>query len=292
MIGKNKGIRILANVVLGLLTICVIVPFILLISSSMTAEQALIRDGYGFIPREVDFTAYKMLLGGSASILHGYLVSFGITLFGTLSSLIITTLFAIHFPERICQGVVFWHFFSFLPCFFNGGLVSSYMMWTQTLHVKNTIWALLLPNLMMSGFNVIMMRTYFTSNIPEEVIDAAKIDGAGELKLLLSVVLPMSLPILATVGLLVGLGYWNDWLNGLYYVNDDRLYSIQVILNKMLLNAEAMKKAASAGVMSGPMPSTGMKMAVAVLGALPVLVLYPFFQRYFVKGITVGAVKG
>lgn len=117
MIGKNKGIRILANVVLGLLTICVIVPFILLISSSMTAEQALIRDGYGFIPREVDFTAYKMLLGGSASILHGYLVSFGITLFGTLSSLIITTLFAIHFPERICQGVVFWHFFSFLPCF-------------------------------------------------------------------------------------------------------------------------------------------------------------------------------
>lgn len=161
---------------------------------------------------------------------------------------------------------------------FNGGLVSSYMMWTQTLHVKNTIWALLLPNLMMSGFNVIMMRTYFTSNIPEEVIDAAKIDGAGELKLLLSVVLPMSLPILATVGLLVGLGYWNDWLNGLYYVNDDRLYSIQVILNKMLLNAEAMKKAASAGVMSGPMPSTGMKMAVAVLGALPVLVLYPFFK--------------
>jgi len=268
------------------------VPFVLLISSSMTSEQSLIRDGYSFLPKELDFTAYKLLLGGSSSVLNGYAVSFAVTFVGTLCSLIITTLFAYPLSRKDLPARNFFAFFLFFTMLFNGGLVPSYMMWTQTFHIKNTFWALIVPNLMMSGFNVIMMRTYFTTNIPVEVIEAAKIDGSSELKLLLKVVLPMSLPIIATVGLLVGLGYWNDWLNGLYYVNDDRLYSIQVLLNKMLLNAEAMKKAASAGVMGGPLPSTGMKMAVAVLGALPVLVMYPFFQKYFVKGITVGAVKG
>lgn len=292
MVGKNKGIHILANVVLGLLALCVVIPFVLLISSSITSEQSLIRDGYGFIPKDIDFTAYKVLLGGSTSILHGYVISFLVTFLGTAISLIITTLFAYPLSRKDLPGRSKLAFFLFFTMLFNGGLVPSYMMWTQVFDIKNTIWALLLPNLLMSGFNVIMMRTFFTTNIPEPVIDAAKIDGAGEFKLLVSVVLPMSLPILATIGLLVGLGYWNDWLNGLYYVNDDSLYSVQVILNKMLLNAEAMKKAASAGIMSGSLPSTGMKMAVAVLGALPIMVLYPFFQKYFVKGITVGAVKG
>ncbi|MDO4332217.1 MAG: carbohydrate ABC transporter permease [Eubacteriales bacterium] len=292
MIGKSKGIHIAANVVLSILTICVIVPFLILISSSMTSEHTLIREGYGLLPKDIDFTAYNLLLGGSSSILQGYLISFGVTLMGTVVSLTITTLFAYPLSRKELPARNFLAFFLFFTMLFNGGLVSSYMMWTRTFHIKDTVWALLVPNLLMSGFNVIMMRTYFTSNIPEEVIDAAKIDGAGELKLLVSVVLPMSLPILATVGLLIGLGYWNDWLNGLYYVNDDRLYNIQVILNKMLLNAEAMKKAAGAGVVGMPVPSTSMKMAVAVLGALPVMVLYPFFQKYFVKGITVGAVKG
>lgn len=292
MVGNNKKVGILAHIILFVLSLCVIVPFVLLISSSMTSEQSLIRDGYSFLPKELDFTAYKLLLGGSSSVLNGYAVSFAVTFVGTLCSLIITTLFAYPLSRKDLPARNFFAFFLFFTMLFNGGLVPSYMMWTQTFHIKNTFWALIVPNLMMSGFNVIMMRTYFTTNIPVEVIEAAKIDGSSELKLLLKVVLSMSLPIIATVGLLVGLGYWNDWLNGLYYVNDDRLYSIQVLLNKMLLNAEAMKKAASAGVMGGPLPSTGMKMAVAVLGALPVLVMYPFFQKYFVKGITVGAVKG
>lgn len=292
MVGNNKKVGILAHIILFVLSLCVIVPFVLLISSSMTSEQSLIRDGYSFLPKELDFTAYKLLLGGSSSVLNGYAVSFAVTFVGTLCSLIITTLFAYPLSRKDLPARNFFAFFLFFTMLFNGGLVPSYMMWTQTFHIKNTFWALIVPNLMMSGFNVIMMRTYFTTNIPVEVIEAAKIDGSSELKLLLKVVLPMSLPIIATVGLLVGLGYWNDWLNGLYYVNDDRLYSIQVLLNKMLLNAEAMKKAASASVMGGPLPSTGMKMAVAVLGALPVLVMYPFFQKYFVKGITVGAVKG
>lgn len=165
----------------------------------------------------------------------------------------------------------------------------SYIMWTQMFHIKNTIAALLFPNLMMGAFYVIMMRTYFTTNIPDAVIEAARIDGAGELRILLRVVMPMSVPIIVTLALLVGLGYWNDWLNGLYYINEDRLYSIQVLLNKMLMDVQfLMSNTSAAQSLQGQdftLPSTGIKMAVARDGrAAPVLVIYPFFQKYFVKG--------
>ena len=156
---------------------------------------------------------------------------------------------------------------------------------------------LLFPSLMMSAYYVIMMRTYFTTNIPDAVIEAARIDGAGELRILIRVVLPMSIPIIATLALLVGLAYWNDWLNGLYYISDDRLFSIQVLLNRMLLDVQFLMSNSDAAKSLQQneefvLPSTGIRMAVAVMGALPILVVYPFFQKYFVKGIVIGAVKG
>ena len=177
---------------------------------------------------------------------------------------------------------------------FNGGLVPTYIMWTQTFHIKNTLFAYLVPNLMMSAFYVIMTRTYLTTTIPSEIIEAAKIDGAGEFRVMGRIILPMSKPILSTVGLLVGLSYWNDWLNGLYYINKDALYSIQVLLNKMLLDTQFLMSSASQGmnIDTTALPSTGIKMAIAVMGILPVLVIYPFLQKYLVKGITIGAVKG
>ena len=180
---------------------------------------------------------------------------------------------------------------------FNGGLVPSYIMWTQTFHIKNTLAALLFPSLMMNAFYVIMMRTYFPTNIPDAVIEAARIDGAGELRILSQVVMPMSIPIIATLALLAGLAYWNDWLNGLYYISDDRLFSIQVLLNRMLLDVQFLMSNSDAAKSLQQneefvLPSTGIRMAVAVMGALPILVVYPFFQKYFVKGIVVGAVKG
>ena len=144
----------------------------------------------------------------------------------------------------------------------------------------------------MNAFNVIMMRSYLTTSIPEEIIEAAKVDGAGEMKTLLRIILPMAKPIIATLTLMIGLSYWNDWVNGLYYLNNDKLYSIQVLLNRMLQNVEMIKKAASSGGSAMKMPSTSIRMAVAVIGALPVLVIYPFFQKNFVKGIVIGAVKG
>ena len=296
MVDKGKTFQVAANLIMIVLTLFCLLPFLLLIISSITQENALVRNGYSFFPEQIDFAAYKYLLVDSTSIVRGYILSAFVTVTGTVANLAVTTLFAYPLSRRDLPGRAFISFFLFFTMLFNGGLVPSYIMWTQTFHIKNTIAALLFPNLMMGAFYVIMMRTYFTTNIPEAVIEAARIDGAGELTILVRVVLPMSVPIIVTLALLVGLGYWNDWLNGLYYTNEDRLYSIQVLLNKMLMDVQFLMSNTNAAQslqnQDIALPSTGIKMAVAVMGALPVLVIYPFFQKYFVKGIVIGAVKG
>ena len=259
-----------------LLSAMCIVPFILLIMSSITKENILLKYGYSFWPREISFDAYKTLLVDSGSIVRGYIISALVTVVGTVANLTLTTLFAYPLSRKELPGKAFFSFVIFFTMLFNGGLVPSYMMWTGIFHIKNTIWALIVPNLLMGAFYVIMMRTYFTTNIPDAVIEAARIDGAGEWRILAKIVLPMSTPIIATLALLVGLGYWNDWLN------------------KMLLDVQYLMSGASGGALtqSITLPATGIKMAVAVMGALPILVVYPFFQKYFVKGIVIGAVKG
>ena len=296
MVDKGKTFQVAANLIMIVLTLFCLLPFLLLIISSITQENALVRNGYSFFPEQIDFAAYKYLLVDSTSIVRGYILSAFVTVTGTVANLAVTTLFAYPLSRRDLPGRAFISFFLFFTMLFNGGLVPSYIMWTQTFHIKNTIAALLFPNLMMGAFYVIMMRTYFTTNIPEAVIEAARIDGAGELTILVRVVLPMSVPIIVTLALLVGLGYWNDWLNGLYSINEDRLYSIQVLLNKMLMDVQFLMSNTNAAQslqnQDIALPSTGIKMAVAVMGALPVLVIYPFFQKYFVKGIVIGAVKG
>ena len=295
MVGKQKGFQVLLNLILALVSLVCLIPLLLIISSSLTNEIALIQKGYSFIIHDLDFAAYRYLLVDSSNIIQGYGISLLVTALGTLSGLAITTLYAYAISRKDLPGRTIFSFLLFFTMLFNGGLVPSYMMWTQTFHIKNTLFAYLFPNLMMNGFFVIMMRTYITSTVPEAVIEAARIDGAGEGRTLVRIVLPIMLPVIATISLLVGLGYWNDWLNGLYYINTDTLYSIQVLLNKMLLdslftlNGSAGRLNLSVGSVT---PTTSIKMAVAVLGALPILLIYPFFQQYFVRGITIGAVKG
>mgnify|MGYP000236468612 FL=1 len=297
MVEKGKGFQIFANVLLALLSICAVAPFILLIMSSFTDEQVLISNGYSFFPAKFSTYAYEYLLTDSTSVIRGYGISFLITAVGTVCNLLLTTLYAYPLSRRDLPGRNGFAFYLFFTMLFSGGLVPSYMMWTQTFHIRNTLWALLIPGLMMGAFNVIMMRTYFTQNIPDAVIEAARIDGANEFRILYGIVLPMALPIIATIGMLVGLAYWNDWLNGLYYISDDRLFSIQVLLNRMLLDVQFLMSNSDAAKSLQQneefvLPSTGIRMAVAVMGALPILVVYPFFQKYFVKGIVIGAVKG
>lgn len=294
MVERSKKFQIISNIIMILLCIFCILPLWLLFASSVTEEKTLLENGYSFFPKKIDFSAYKYILIDSTQLVRGYALSAFTTLVGTLCNLTLTTLFAYPLMHKNLPGRKLISFFVFFTMLFNGGLVPSYIMWTQTFHIKNTIWALIVPNLLLNAFNIIMMRTYLTTNIPEEILDAGRIDGAGEFTILIRIVLPMSKSILSTLALLVGLGYWNDWLNGLYYVNKDYLYSTQVLLNKMLMDTQFLMSSASQGLSidTSALPSTGIKMAIAVMGILPVLAVYPFLQKYLVKGITIGAVKG
>jgi len=287
---QSKKAKIIAGVILTLLSIICVVPFLLVISGSLTSETALLVKGYGFFPPEFSWDAYIYLFADGTTIFKAYGMTILVTVIGTSVGLIITTMLAYAISRRSLPGRNGIAFFVFFAMLFNGGIVPTYIMYVNLFHIKDTLWALIVPNYLVFGFYVIMMRTYFTSNLPEAVLESARIDGASEFRILWKIALPMSVPILATVGVMMGITYWNDWQNGLYYVTNKDLYTIQLILNKMLQNAEAIRTIATN--VSTDLPSISIRMAVAVLGALPIMVVFPFFQKYYVKGITIGAVKG
>jgi len=185
-------------------------------------------------------------------------------------------------------------FYVLFTMLFNGGLVPSYLMWTGIFKIKNTLLALLLPNFLLSAMNVMLMRSYFASNIPDAIYEAAKIDGASYFTIYRKIVLPLGKPIIVTVGLFSGLNYWNDWTNGLYYISKSQYYGIQSLLNKMILDIEALQaNATSAGGSAlAAIPQVSVRMAIAVVALLPILLVYPFLQKYFSSGISLGAVKG
>lgn len=292
MVDNSKGYKIIINTILILMCITCLAPFVLLIASSFSSETALISNGYSFFPREFTVEAYQYLLQ-DASVFRAYGVTLLLTAIGTTLSILVTTLIAYPLSLSSLPGRSIISFFVFFTMLFAGGLVPTYMMWTQTFHIKNTFAALLFPNLVTNGFTIMMMRSYFQANIPGEVLESARMDGASEIFILFKIVMPMSLPILATVGLMSGISYWNDWNNNLYYITEPRLNSIQGLLNRMLTNAQYLKQAATMGsVGQNTVPTTSVRMAVAVLGVVPILCIYPFFQKYFVKGMTIGAVKG
>ena len=295
MVSNNKFGQFLMHFFCILLCITCVAPFLLLVMSSLTEEATLIREGYSFFPKAWSLESYRYIASRAETILRGYGITVLVTLIGTSCSIMMTTLFAYPLSRKelpFRYGISFFVFFTML---FNGGLIPAYMMWTQTFHIKNTIWALILPALLMNGFYIIMMRSYFTANIPDALVEAARIDGAGEYRILFKVVLPLSLPMIATLALMIGLMYWNDWLNGLYYLTNAKLFSIQNILNKMITDIQFLQSSQSTvttNVNLSNLPSVGIRMAIAVIGVIPVLVVYPFFQKYFVKGIVVGGVKG
>ena len=289
---------VITHIVLILLCIVCVMPFVLIIMSSLASEKTLMAYGYTFWPKEWSLYNYTYILGGGGvKVLRGYLNSLIVTAVGTTLSLCMTMLFAYplsrkDFPDR--KLIAFLLFFTML---FHGGIVPMYMTWTQMFHIKDTYWALILPSLLMNAFYVIMMRTYLTATIPTELIEAAKMDKASEFRILVSIIIPLSKPMIATIGFMVALGYWNDWLNGLYFIEDTNLMTIQNILNRMLLDVQFLASAqatqvSSVGDLTANIPTTGIRMSVAVLGVLPILIIYPFFQKYLIKGIMIGGVKG
>jgi len=280
------------NIFLMILALASILPFLLLVISSFADEATLTMNGYSFFPEKLSISAYNYLFQQSSMLVKAYGVTILVTAIGTSLGLLITSMLAYPLSRRDFTKRNIFSFIVFFTMLFNGGLVPSYLLWTTVFQVKNTIFALILPNLLMSAFYVILMKNYFANNIPSELIEAAKMDGAGEYRVFFKIVIPLSLPIMATVGLMVGINYWNDWINGLYYITNPDLFSVQNLLNRILSNIQYLSSNAVSQKVNTEMPSTGIRMAIAVIGMLPILVLYPFFQRYFVKGITIGAVKG
>lgn len=278
-----------------ILVLCCVLPFLLMVIASFTEEATLTRNGYSFFPEALSLETYRYIIRSAGTIFKGYLMTIIVTVVGTVCNLLLTILFAYPLSRKDLPYRGILSFFLFFTMLFNGGLVPTYMMYANTFHIKNTIFALIVPSLMMNAFYVIMMRSFFSSSIPDSLIEAAKLDGASELKILASVIMPLSKPMVVTLVLMVGLGYWNDWMNGLYYVTEQKLFTIQMILNNMINNIEFLTRNASMlGTAASNMkiPQVGIRMGIAVIAVLPILVVYPFLQKYFVKGIVIGGVKG
>ena len=278
-----------------LLVLLCVLPFLLMVTASFTEEETLIRNGYSFFPEKLSLSTYQYLWKSAPTIGRGYLMTIAVTVIGTFCNLVITLLFAYPLSRKDLPFRNAISFFLFFTMLFNGGLVPTYMMYANTFHIKDTLWALVVPSLMMNAFYVIMMRTFFCASIPDSLIEAAKLDGASERLVLTKIVIPLSKPMVVTQVLMVGLGYWNDWLNGMYYVSDQKLFTIQMILNNMISNIQFLSRNASlfgADVVAIKTPTVGIRMAIAVVAVLPILAIYPFLQKYFVKGIVIGGVKG
>ncbi|MGI6333326.1 MAG: carbohydrate ABC transporter permease [Saccharofermentanales bacterium] len=279
--------------ILMIFALAAILPFLLLVISSITSEEVLLVNGYSYFPEKLSLYSYEYLFTVNlASIGRAYGITVFITVIGTTLSLMIAPMMAYVLSRRDYNKRNAMTFVVFFTMLFNGGLVPQYLMWTQLFGIKNTIFALLFPNLLFNGFFVLIMKSYFTLNIHPALIEAAKIDGASEFYIYRKIVMPLSLPILATIGLMVGINYWNDWMNGLYYITKNHLFSLQNLLNRILVTIRFLNEFANEVRLDKELPSISIRMAMAVIGTIPIMALYPFFQKYFVKGISLGGVKG
>ena len=287
---QEKAFEVFASVVMICVMVIVIFPFILLFISSITDEDTLLINGYSIFPEKLSFGAYKYIWNSRDVIFRAYGITVCVTVIGTLAHVAIVAMAAYPLSLRNMPGRSFFSFVILFTMLFNGGLVPTYIIYTMVFHIKNTYWALLVPNLLFSSFNCIIVRTYLQSNVPSELYESAKIDGASEFQIFRRIVLPLGKPIFVTIGVFAGLNYWNDWTNGLYYISDKSKYSIQQVLNVMVKNIEYLTKYGRGSVSS--VPSISLRMAIAFAAMLPILILYPFLTKYFEKGIALGAVKG
>lgn len=292
---ESKAFNRFSTIVLGIMVVISLLPILLIVIASFSDETALIHNGYSYFPKQWSIAAYYYMVKQGVTIFRSYGISFFVTIVGTSISVLITTMLAYPMSRKSFKYKNVLAFFVFFTMLFNGGIVPSYIMWTRAFEIKDTIWALIIPNYLVSAFNVILVKNYYSNNIPESLIEAAQIDGASELKIFWKIMLPLAVPTVATISLFTGLVYWNDWTNGLYYISNEKLYSIQLLLMKIMNNIQALRTNSNAsllGTATMDLPGTSIRMAMAVVGILPIMIIYPFVQKYLVRGVVVGAVKG
>lgn len=289
--GTNIGF----NLIFLVLALVCIIPVVFVFIISISSEAAINLNGYRFWPAEFSLEAYRFLAKEGKTILRALSVSVTVTVAGTALGVMLTTLMGYVLSIKRFKLNTFFTMVVFIPMIFNGGMISSYVVNTQFLHLKDSIWALILP-LCVSSFNVVICKTFFKINIPESVIESARIDGADHFMIFSRIALPLSKPIVATVALFLTFGYWNDWFQSSLYITKTSLFSLQSLLDHIQRNIEMMAKNPALGVTlqqyMNNMPKQGARMAMAIIIIIPIACSYPFFQRYFISGLTVGAVKG
>lgn len=270
--------------------LCCLLPLLLIVSSSFNDEIALTRNGYSLIPSEFSTRSYDLIFRSPTAILRAYAITIFTTLAGTIVAVILMSMlaYALSRPDFVLRKAL--SFFVFFTMLFSGGIVPYYILMTQYLRVQDTVFALLLPYLVVP-FYVLILRTYFAS-LPSELIDAARVDGAGEFRIFISIALPLAKPALATVALFTALNYWNDWTTALYFIRDANLYPLQYLLYIIQSNTQAMQLQSAVGnITVGNVPTQTTQMAMAVLATGPAAIFFLFFQRYLIRGVTLGAFK-
>lgn len=295
---KRKDIlalNIIAYIFILLVTIVCLVPFLLILSGSFSSESSVIANGFSIFPREFSLKAYQTVFQEPWIIVRAYATTIGITAFGTAFGLFMTAMTAYVLQRKDFEWRNRFSFFFYFTTLFNGGLVPFYILMIQYLHLKNNYLAMILP-LCFSVFNLLLMKS-FMNGIPAELTEAARIDGCGDFSIFVKIILPLSKASLATIGLFMALAYWNDWYNPMLYIDNENMYTLQYFLYQKVSSIETYKQiiaqqggASAAGMIS--MPTQTLKMALTIVVTGPIVLMYPLVQKYFVQGITVGAVKG
>jgi putative aldouronate transport system permease protein len=294
-IRESAGTRMFnftAAVVLIVLSVLCMLPFVIILSGSFTDNDTIISSGYSILPRDVTLDAYKTIFENPKDMLLAYQVTALVTLIGTVVGLLLIAMtgFVLSRKEFRCRNII--SFMIYFTSIFGGGLVPWYYMYAGVLQSKGTLFPIIVPALM-SPFLIILMRTFIVSALPDEITEAAIVDGAGNFTIFGRIVLPVITPGLATIGLFLALGYWNDWYRSSLFSTNSSTWTLQYYLYNIINRAEALRSiAAQAGVVITNLPRQSVKLAMAIVVTGPILLLYPFVQKYFVTGITVGAVKG
>jgi putative aldouronate transport system permease protein len=288
--------NVVFHVVLCSFALVCVIPMLLVVAVSFSSETSINQSGYSFCPKIVSFDAYAYLFKQRHVMLQALWMSILVTASGTGLGILLSMTMAYGMSRPNFKLRKFYIWLVFIPMVFGGGLVASYYVNTQLLHLKNTIWILILGGAV-SSYNIIICRTFLTTTIPDSIVESAKIDGAGQFTIFFRIVLPLSLPVMATIGLFMSFGYWNDWFAAMLYITNPDLYTLQAFLQKIIQNIDNLVRngqmmGANASEIMASLPQEGARMGIVLLIVLPIACVYPFFQRYFVTGLTVGAVKG
>lgn len=290
----KKSTNIIFNIIFLILGLMCVLPLVFVFSISITSEQALQAGGYHIIPQEFSNAAYMFLWNERGTILRAFFMSVLIAVIGTVIAVCLTTTMGYVASRRNFKLKKLYTWIIFIPMVFNGGMLASYVVVNNILNLRDTIWAVILP-LACSSFSVTICRTFFRTTVPDALIEAAKIDGAGQFRIWSGIVLPISKTVMATIGMFAAFGYWNDWFQSSLYISDKNLYTLQAFLNKIQKNIEYLANNPYGGLSMQEyqlsMPTESVRMAIAIVIIVPIALTYPFFQKYFISGLTIGSVK-